>query len=283
MEKLTSLVAVLEYAGNAAGVLRKAVTLARRFDAAVELLIVEPLLKSGFAPHVAALDYPHVRVHSQPRAGEPLHDALLRYVARCQPDMLVKARAGDHPLRRCTLAPNDWRLSQECPVPLMLVDSKPWVEPPRFCAAVDVADPQALKVARAVLHTAGFLALGCRGNLDVVYTERELHDDLLRMERAVQLAQLVREFHVGCERLQMFDGVPEKRLPPLIAARRYDVLVLGAVSHRSGITETICPLTSRLVDATAGDVVLVKEASAVIGDRRDAVASTGEQASHQLQ
>ena len=26
------------------------------------------------------------------------------------------------------------------------------------------------------------------------------------MERAVKLAQLVREFHVGCERLQMFYG-----------------------------------------------------------------------------
>ena len=77
------------------------------------------------------------------------------------------------------------------------------------------------------MHTAGFLALGCHGNLDVLYTEREQQDDFVRMERAVRLAQLVREYHVGCERLQMFEGSPDKRLPPLFAARRYDLLVLG--------------------------------------------------------
>ena len=119
---------------------------------------------------------------------------------------------------------------------------------------------------------AGFLALGCHGNLDVLYTEREPDDEFIRMERAVRLAQLVREYHVGCERLQMFDGPPDKRLPPLIAERRYDLLVLGSVSHWRSLGDSICPLTSRLVAATEGDVILVKGLSEE--QRRAAIGGT---------
>jgi nucleotide-binding universal stress UspA family protein len=126
-----------------------------------------------------------------------------------------------------------------------------------------VSDHETTIVARGILQAAGFLALGLHGNLDILYSEREERDETLRMERAVKIAQLVREFHVGCERLQMFDGTPEKRLPPLLAARQYDLLVLGAVSHRDGQSFGIEDLSSTLVDATPGDVVLVKASSAV--------------------
>jgi hypothetical protein len=39
--------------------------------------------------------------------------------------------------------------------------------------------------------------------------------------------------------------------------------VLGAVPHRSGLGESWQSLTSRLVEATCGDVILVKERSAL--------------------
>jgi hypothetical protein len=165
----------------------------------------------------------------------------------------------------------------------MLVGPKNWANPPRMAAAVDVSDSDTLKVARTVMHTAGFLALGSHGNLDILYSERELNDSHLRMEHAVALAQLVREYHVGCERLQMFDGAPEKRLPPLITARRYDLLLLGATTHRDGLAETLFPLTARLVDATSGDVLLVKPEIACTADVRAARPLASEQLSHQAQ
>jgi hypothetical protein len=164
---------------------------------------------------------------------------------------LIKPPAGIHPLRRWALSANDWHLAHECPVPILLVGPQPWSDPVRFAAAVDVADEEAVGFARSILHTAGFLALGCRGQLDVLYSEREQRDETLRMQRAVILAQLVRELHIGCERLQMFNGAPEERLAPLITAREYDVLVLGVTSHRSS-------LASKLAEPSKGDVVLVK-------------------------
>lgn len=280
MRKLTSILVVLEQWSAAGMVLRKAVEFARPFDARIELLAIEPVLRGRTVPQCAAPGYPQIPVRTASRLGRRLDSVVLDHVQERNPDLVIKARAGSHPLRRCKLTHNDWRLSQECPVPLMLVGPRTWSNPPRIAAAVDVSDVESLKVARAVMHVAGFIAMGSRGNLDILYTEREEHDDTLRMERAVKLAQLVREFHVGCERLQMFDGIPEKRLPPLIASRQYDVLLLGAVTHRTGLEESLCPLTSRLVDAAAGDVVLVRPAAAG-ADTMRTPRSVGEQAPHE--
>ena len=283
MEKLTSILAVLEEPATAGMVVHKAAALAQAFDARLEVLAIEPLTTAGIASHCTALDYPHITIRSVPLWGHCLSTVILREVRERQPDLVVKFRAGRHPLRRLALAESDWRLSRECPVPLMLVEARAWATPMRFAAAVDVSDEPTLRVARSIVHTAGFLALGSRGNLDILYTERELDDESLRMQRAVKLSRLVREFHVGCERLQMFDGTPERSLPPLIAARQYDVLLLGAMSHRTGLTEAICPLTARLVDATSGDVVLVKENRAVAIDARASQPSIGEKSAQQVE
>jgi nucleotide-binding universal stress UspA family protein len=122
---------------------------------------------------------------------------------------------------------------------------------------VDVADDASAETARSVLHAAGFMALGCRGQIDILYSERERVDQAVRMARAVKLAQLVREFHVGCERIQVLEGPPAETLPAIAAARQYDVLVLGAYSHQPPFKTLFGTITSQMVEATDGDVVLV--------------------------
>lgn len=258
MEKLTSILAVVDELEPGIVVLEKAVRLARRFGAHVELLIADDAQLNFFASRCAGLDYDSLTLFSAHRGAEPLHEFIDGRVAVRCPDLVIKAPSGSHPLRRWALSANDWQLAQNCQRPIMLVGPKLWGEPVRFAAAVDVSDDAAVGFARSILHTAGFLTLGCRGHLDVLYSEREQRDETLRMQRAVTLGQVVREFHIGSERLQMFDGVPEQRLVPLIAAREYDVLVLGAMSHRSGLANSYECLSSKLVDANDGDVVLVK-------------------------
>ena len=258
MEKLTSILAVLDELEPGVAVLEKAILLARRFGAHVELLIANDAQLSSFASRCAALDYDRVTLFSTHRDREPLHELIQRRVIVRRPDLVIKTPGGPHPLRRWALNANDWQLAYECTVPVMLAGPKVWDDPVRFAAAVDVADEEAVRSARSILHTAGFLALGCRGHLDILYSEREETDETTRMARAVKLAQLVREFHIGSERLQMFTGTPEERLTPLIAAREYDVLVLGAMGHRAGLADALECLSSTLADANKGDVVLVK-------------------------
>ena len=266
MEKLTRILAVANGIEDGSLVLRKSVALARRFGAHIELLLFGLADDLEAATLCAVLAYDKVTVASMHSGVESTTDVILRRVFAAQPDLVVKSPAGEHPLKRWTLDDNDWRLANECPAPVLLVRHAPWASPIRFAAAVDVADDETSDTARSILHAAGFMALGCHGNLDILYSEREQHDDALRMERAVKLAQLVREFHVGCERIQVFDGAPEQVLPPLLSARHYDVLVLGAQSRQPALRSLLGATNSRLVQATEGDVVLVKAAGRAVGN-----------------
>jgi nucleotide-binding universal stress UspA family protein len=187
-----------------------------------------------------------------------LPELILQRARETRPDLVIKAASGSRPLRRWSLDENDRWLASECPAPLMLSTARPWVGDLRMAAAVDVSDPDSTRFARSILQCAGFLALGSGAGLDVLYSEAEERDERLRMERAVKLSQLVREFHVGCERLQMFGGPPERTLPRIVESRRYELLVLGAITHRAGIEGWRETLSSKLVNATQGDVLLVK-------------------------
>jgi nucleotide-binding universal stress UspA family protein len=282
MEKVTRILAVAERPEEGAVVLDKAVSLARCFGARVDLMISEPTHAQAFATLCRTLAYGEVVLTSVHGGGLPLHEIILRRVFETHPDLVVKAPSGPHPLHRFSLTDNDRELAQECPVPVLLVRQRRWRSPARFAAAVDVSDRDTEDVTRAILNTAGFLAMGLHGNLDVLYSEREQHDETVRIARAVKLAQLVREFHVGCERIQVFTGEPVKLLPPLVARRKYDVLVLGARSRQQGVDSLFGGLPGRMIEATEGDVVLVK-APAPSAAKVGSAASNREQRSHELQ
>jgi nucleotide-binding universal stress UspA family protein len=55
----------------------------------------------------------------------------------------------------------------------------------------------------------------------------------------------------------VFEGPPADTLPPIAAARHYDIVVLGARSHQPPFKTLFGTLTSQMVEATDGDVVLV--------------------------
>ena len=261
MEKLTCILAIVDQGKEGLVVLDKAVAIARRFGARVELMVPDFVQMLPFARRCTELGYDQVTLSGVTCGRTPQHELIVKRVLAVNPDLILKARGeGSAP---DALADRDWQLATECPVPVMLVCRTPWAIPTRFATALDLENDEAERLARVILHTAGFLALGCRGNLDILYSEREQNDERLRMERAVKLSQLVREFHVGCERIQMYSGAPEDRLPPLAAARQYDVLILGLKradadrhSHRSAFV-------TRMTERAGSDLVLVRSADTV--------------------
>lgn len=264
MEKLTSILAVgCAYEEGGERLLAKAVTLARAFDASVNLMVTNGVEVRQYAALCAAKSYEEVLLSSAGKFDVPLEAVILRRVLEIQPDLVIKVPAGKHPLRRYSIGATDWQLAYQCPAPLLLTREKSWTSPPRFAAAVDMSEGAAASLARTILHAAGFLALGCHGRLDVLYSERERRDETLRMARAVRLAQMVREFHVGCERLTLVSGAPERTLPPLITVSNYDCLVLGSQMQAGGVAAIAGSLSARLVEAFGGDVVFVKNAEHV--------------------
>lgn len=227
VDKLRSILLVVPDAHHRTALFEKAALLASSFDARVELM-------------------------------ESTSDGdVLERLTRQAADLVIKAPASQHPLRRWTFDDTDRRLAALSPVPLLLARSRPWAHPPRFAAAMDVADRDTESQARGILQAAGFLSLGTSACLDVFYSEREQRDDRLRMERAVRAAALVREFRVGGEHLRLLEGAPDRTLPPLLARRHFDLLVLGGATRRAGVGALLPSLSETLADAATSDLLLV--------------------------
>jgi universal stress protein E len=68
--------------------------------------------------------------------------------------------------------------------------------------------------------------------------------------------------------LHILAGEAEQALPAFARERDYDLLVLGALTHRKGLTPLVGTLTSKLVDALECDFLLVKAEAAGLPDLR---------------
>jgi universal stress protein E len=286
VEKLTSILAVVDPADESRHVVAKAMVLARHFRARVELFLCDSerayALRHAYAPTgvkeanraclADGLQYleairrsiaEDVTVTTHVGTSSPLYEAIVGRVLEMRPDLVIKSPAGHHPLQRYTLDANDWQLARTCPVPLMLTRGRPWSATGRFAAAIDISDAGNASLARSILQTAGFLTLGCDGQLDVVYSEGNAADRAGAARRRESLERLVNEFRVGRESSHVLQGSAEETLPEFAARRGYDVLTIGALTRRSAFSALIGTLTSRLVDALDCDVVLVKPDSFV--------------------
>jgi universal stress protein E len=286
VDKLTSILAVIDPADESRHVVAKAMVLARHFRARVELFLCESerayslrhaydptgMLEASQASVASGLQYldsirrsiaEDVPVTTHVATSSPLYEAIVRRALEVRPDLVIKSAAGHHPLQRFTLDANDWQLARTCPVPLMLTRGRPWSAASRFAAAVDVSDVGNASLARSILQTAGFLTLGCGAELDVLYSESDAMDEEGAARRRDSLNRLVSEFEVGRETQYVLSGSAEDTLHVFAAKRGYDVVILGALTRRRGLSALVGTLTSRLVDELECDFVLVKSESFV--------------------
>ena len=257
MEKLTHILTVVETLDDGIPLLDKSVALARRFDARVELLVAESRLARAFTAVAVERGYTEVFLSSAHRGATPLHEVILRRVDFGQPDIIVKAPSPRH-ADESGLAVSDWLLASQCSVPILLARARPWQRLARFAVALDVTDERSEQSSRRLLQAAEFFTRRCRGNLDILYSERELRDEDLRRKHATDVTRLVREFHAGCERLQMFDGDASHRLPSLIAERNYDVVVIGTGLVTHGWMAPHLAASHEIAMATTGDILVLR-------------------------
>ncbi len=281
MDKLTSILVVANRSNADRTLLAKAVLLARSVGARIHVFYCDAELahilrhsydtqdvEKAWATCVsdrrcylealrASVHAPDLDITVDAACERPLYQGIVKKVLAMHPDLVMKSPSGTHPLRRLTLDSNDWQLMRACPVTLMLVRGKSWRETARFAAMVDVSAQETPHLAEAIVHTSEYFALGCRGELDVVYSERD-DAGAERTERAAALDRLVREYRIGAEHVHVLSGDPDVTLPDFAAEQRYDALVLGALTHRKGIAALVGTLTGRLVDVLDCDFILVK-------------------------
>ena len=278
-----SILVVVERSAHVPRLMSKALGLARRLGATLELFLCDSeqayVLAHAYDQHgiaaarsasVAAAHRYLSGLREQAHAAgvetavdaeceSPLYEAVVRKVLRSAPDMVIKAIAAESARQHGTPDPNDWQLMRTCPATLMLSGHREWSDPPHVAAAVDASERESAEVARSVMAAATMLVQGFGARLHVVFGES---DSAPPSSAHVQkLRGLCDAADVPPERTHVLQGQPELTLPRFINQQGYDVLVLGALAHRAAGTTPVGTLTSTLLESVECDFVLVKPAS----------------------
>lgn len=281
MRKITSILVIANRDESDKPLLEKAVHLARRLGARIELFTcdsehayimrrayddtgVEKAWLNSFSESCEyletlcqAIGAADVSIAVDAVCDSPHYQAVVDKVRACRPDLVMKCTSGAHPLRRFTLDSNDWELMRACPATLVLSRGKSWGSAPRFAAMVDVSDQEACGLPESIAATASLLANACGGEVEMAYGEQ----DIAVRESAshtAKLRALAAANNVGSERVHVLPGNPEEALAGFAAQEGFDAIILGALSHREELTSLVGRLTGRLVEALTCDFVLVK-------------------------
>ena len=283
MENLTAILVVLDRSARDAPLLTKSLVLAREFNARVELFSCDAeheyalrhsYDKSGVAAARQACilglrDYlrqccdqfiaKNVVVTIDAVCESPLYEGVIRKVSRSAPDLVVKAAALESFEGRGALDFNDWQLASMCPVPLLLSRGGVWPARPRFAAAVDASAEETPGLAEKILRTAEYLRAGYQGELDVLFGERTSIDRRTRRRTADTLRRLARELHFAAERIRALPGDAAAMVLAFEGEHHPDILVLGTLPYRTGVTAGVGTRTEELMRTLDCDLLLVKQ------------------------
>ncbi len=283
MRSVESILVALDRKRNAKRVVAKAVVLARCLGARLELFIDNAecayvqshqydssVLASARESCLAesrtyleemwrSLAVNDVKVRVDAACESPGYEAIVRKVRQCLPDLVI--RGTDEGARGAgrVLDAGDWDLVRTCPAPLLLTCGTPWKSSPAIAAAVDISGEETPALTRAILRAASQFATNCGGAVDVIYAHSLEHasPEMLDSDRAV-LAERAREADVESSGLFVIGGEPARAIPQFAARHGYDLLVLGALTHRKAPTALVGTLTGQLIETLDADILLVK-------------------------
>lgn len=188
----------------------------------------------------------------------PLYTGIVAKVKRSTPDLVVRGVSGGDGRR---FGASDWDLARSCPAPLLLTRGRRWAARPIIAAAVDLSAEESPELTRDILRTGKLFADASRGTLEVLHAGRFCHAPALLAAHRAKLEQRAREAGVAPTALHLVDGEPPVVLTEFATDRRYDLIVLGALTHRQTPTANVGTLTGRLLETIESDFLLVKPAS----------------------
>lgn len=214
-----------------------------------------------------SLEVEDVKASMSVACESPLYAGIVHAVERDHPDLVVRGAGSAHRDRRAAgdsaagLDANDWELVRACPSPLLLTHGRDWKPHPLVAAAVDLSAAEPAELTRAILRTAAALARSAKGTLEIVHAGT--FDQGAPQEEASRRAALeerVRDAEVQAAAIHLIHGEPAAALPAFARQRDFDLIVLGALTHRKALTALVGTLTGKLIETLDCDCLLVKAA-----------------------
>ena len=283
MTQFKSILVALGREGNPSAILARSVMLARRFNARIEILLCEAerafalqhqynsddndsVRQSGVAKLRAWVDrlWKSLDVNDVPMTMDvvyetPLYEAISRKAKQSKADLVVRG-IGTGAER--TFSVSDYDLVCSCPAPLLLTRARPWRPTPTVAAAVDISGDESPERIRTILNAAGSMAERCGAALELLYAGR--FDDVppgAQQAARELLSARAAAADVHPLQLHVLNGDAARAIPEFVARRGYDLLVLGALTHRRVMTAQVGALTGRFVETVDCDLLLVKPSS----------------------
>ncbi len=301
MNRIGQIIVVVDpSAGVSQAAVDRALVLAQRLDASVELLICDTetahdddlvrltprrparsstelfeLLDQLAAPLRAV----GIKVKGRTIYGKSLHDSLLSYLSKARADLIVKDTHHHCMAKRTLLRNTDWYLAHRCPVPVFFTKTKMWAPQPTIMAALGTksASPCPAELDRQILNCAASLAGRLKGDLHVIHTYvpvalarakiagSELAREL-EVEHAYERGQIegsARAFGVRPGHLHVEMGTPERCLPDSVMEYRADVIVIGASLHGRWHRMIVGSTASSVLESLPCDVLIVTPLSSL--------------------
>src|SRR3569833_3250048 len=273
MPPINSILVVVDLSQTAADAVANAVSLARRIGALFELYLCDAerafMLSLAYVPAgvqearrscmVQSRRYleslketaaaPDVTITVDAACESPLYESVVRKVLREHPDLVIKNVTHANGQRTAQFDATDWQLMRTCPTALMLTRGRPWKDTPTFAAAIDVSATESVGLARGILSAAQTLLQSAGGKLEVIYAEPLDLQETERENGARALQAVTAEVPDLRPHVHILSGNPEVNLPRFAEHRHYDAILMGALTHKPGITSQLGSLTSKLLDA----------------------------------
>jgi universal stress protein E len=297
VNRIRSILVIAERSAELQSALHKACVIARHFDAQVELFACDAehawQVRDGFERRVAgeavetamadsrrlldairaSIAAEDLQITTSVACESPQYEGILRKVRESQPDLVIKCVAALDPTRRSALGATDWQMIRTCPAPLLLTRGRTWLPQPRVAASIDISAAESPAVTRRVLVSADYIARGCAGELDVVYSDA---GGMLQGARRL-LRRFTADVHVHPARIEVLAGPPELTLAGFARQREVDVMVLGALGHAASASGSMAAaaigtLTEALLEQLECDFLLVGPEGNTDGSTRQVAA-----------
>jgi nucleotide-binding universal stress UspA family protein len=284
MKELKTILTVLDRSNRDERVIARALQLRRHFGARVELFLCDAEHEYAFrqnyddrrnaegrklcvADAVAYLNSVRetfgtadedTSVTVSACCDSPLYQGVLNKVRQLQPDLVLKSPDCERADCGIAFSDNDWQLASTCPCPVMFVGTRTWDEAPKILAAVDASLQERPGLARAILEIAEAVRRKLNGRLEVVACAADPAREFDVHSYSRRLDHLLSDVYPEKEHVHLLKGEPESVLPEFARSRRYDIFVMGALAHRTGLAPVVGSLTSKLVSVLDCDFILIK-------------------------
>ncbi len=206
--------------------------------------------------------------------------AINALVASEQIELVIKSTSPHHKFKDLVFTPTDWNLLRHCPVPVLMVKQKDWLERGIILVAIDAssADASHQSLNQNLLRHASYLAKSLHRELHVVHVypfpvlevpvefsainfdEVQKDTELMHRSKAEELLKL---FHIPLQNLHLIPGVADEAIVETAKTLDTHLLIMGTIG-RSGIKAAILGNTAEhTVDRVGCDVLTFKPAQYV--------------------